>query len=72
MVALNFKGLLMSKKCIEEIKIHVPPKLKCDLQEIAAKKGHESLSTFLRQVLREYAYGNLSPERDLLAGSVRD
>jgi metal-responsive CopG/Arc/MetJ family transcriptional regulator len=62
----------MSKKCIEEIKVHVPPKLKCDLQEIAAKKGYDSMSTFVRQILREYTYGNLSPNRDLLAGSVRD
>lgn len=59
-------------KCTEEIKLHLPEKLKADLKELAAVRGHDSLSPFIRQVLREFAYGQLSPHRDLLAGAVRD
>ncbi len=60
------------EKCTEEIKLHLGEKLKLDLKELAALHGHDSLSPFIRQTLREFAYGKLSPNRDLLAGSVRD
>lgn len=60
------------EKCTEEIKLHLPDKLKADLKELAALNGHDSLSPFIRQILREYAYGKLTPHRDLLAGAVRD
>jgi ribbon-helix-helix protein, copG family len=60
------------EKCTEEIKLHLGEKLKADLKELAAARGHDSLSPFIRQILREYAYGQLNPHRDLLAGAVRD
>ncbi|BBE09647.1 Uncharacterized protein MCB1EB_1486 [Mycoavidus cysteinexigens] len=60
------------EKCTEEIKLHLGEKLKTDLKELAALKGHDSLSPFIRQILREFIYGKLSPHRDLLAGTVRD
>ncbi len=60
------------EKCTEEIKLHLGEKLKADLKELAALKGHDSLSPFIRQILREFIYGKLSPHRDLLAGTVRD
>lgn len=60
------------EKCTEAIALHLNETLKADLKEMAAKSGHEKLSTFIRQVLREYAYGKHSPHRDLLAGTVSD
>ena len=60
------------EKCTEEIKLHLGEKLKGDLKELAALAGHDSLSPFIRQILREHVYGKLSPHRDLLAGTVRD
>ena len=60
------------EKCTEEIKLHLPNKLKEDLKEAAAIAGHDSLSPFIRQVLREHLYGHINPHRDLLAGAVRD
>lgn len=60
------------EKCTEEIKLHLGEKLKCDLKELAAAKGHDSLSPFIRSVLKSYVYGHLSPNRDLLAGTVSD
>lgn len=60
------------EKCTEDVRVHLGEKLKQDLKELAAVNGHDSLSPFIRQILRSYAYGNLNPHRDLLAGSVRD
>ncbi len=60
------------KKCTDAIALHLNETLKADIKELAAKAGHEKLSTFIRQVLREYAYGKRSPGRDLLAGTVSD
>lgn len=60
------------EKCTEEIKLHLGEKLKADLKELAAMAGHDSLSPYIREVLRRHAYGQISPFRDLLAGSVRD
>ena len=60
------------EKCTEEIKLHLGEKLKADLKELAALAGHDSLSPYIRQVLREHVYGKLSPHRDLLAGTVCD
>ena len=61
-----------AEKCTEEVKLHLGEKLKADLKELAAVKGHDTLSPFIRQILREYVYGHLTPHRDLLAGAVRD
>ena len=60
------------EKCTEEVKLHLGEKLKADLKELACVAGHDSLSPFIRQILREFAYGTLSPHRDLLAGAVKD
>lgn len=60
------------EKCTEAIALHLNETLKADLREMAGKAGHEKLSTFIRQVLREYAYGKHNPQRDLLAATVRD
>lgn len=60
------------EKCAEEIKVHLGEKLKQDLKELAALDGEERLSTYIRKVLRKHCYGQLNPNRDLLAGSVRD
>lgn len=60
------------EKCIADTKVYLGEKLKSDLKELAAVKGHDSLSPFIRQILREFVYGKLSPHRDLLAGTVRD
>lgn len=60
------------EKCTEEIKLHLGEKLKADLKELAAQRGHDSLSPYIRQVLRQHVYGQLNPHRDLLAGAVRD
>lgn len=60
------------EKCTEEIKLHLGEKLKADLKEMAAMEGHDSLSPYIRQILRYHVYGKLSPHRDLLAGAVRD
>lgn len=60
------------EKCTSAVALHLSDTLKADLREMAAKAGHEKLSTFIRQVLREYAYGKHSPHRDLLAGTVSD
>ena len=60
------------EKNTDEIKVHLGETLKSDLKVIAARQGFESLSPFIRKVLREYAYGHGSEQRDLLAGTVRD
>ncbi len=60
------------EKCTEDIRIHLGDRLKHDLRDLAAASGHDSLSGFIRHVLREYAYGKLSPYRDLLSVNVRD
>ena len=61
-----------SEKCTEEIKLHLGEKLKADLKELAVREGHESLSPYIRQILREFVYGKHMPNRDVLAGAVRD
>jgi hypothetical protein len=60
------------EKKTEETKVWLGETLKSDLKVIAAREGFESLSPFIRKVLRMYAYGNCSEPRDLLAGTVRD
>lgn len=60
------------EKLTDEVKVHLGETLKSDLKVIAARQGFESLSPFIRKVLREYAYGHGSEQRDLLAGTVRD
>ncbi len=61
-----------AEKCTEEIKLHLGERLKLDLKDLAASSGHDSLSAYIRQILREYVYGKVSPYRDLLSGNVRD
>lgn len=60
------------EKLTDEVKVHLGETLKSDLKVIAARQGFESLSPFIRKVLREFAYGHGSEQRDLLAGTVRD
>ncbi len=60
------------EKLTEEIHLHLGDRLKHDLRDLAAANGHDSLSGFIRHILREYAYGKLSPHRDLLSANVRD
>ncbi len=60
------------EKCTEEIRVWLGDTLKSDLKVVAARQGFESLSPFIRKVLREYAYGHGSDQRDLLAGTIRD
>lgn len=58
------------EKCTEATPVHLGETLKADLREIAARAGHEKLSTYIRQVLRHHVYGHHNPQRDLLADSV--
>ncbi|MDU4299952.1 MAG: ribbon-helix-helix protein, CopG family [Eikenella corrodens] len=60
------------EKCTEEVKLHLPEKLKADLKTLAAVRGYDSLSPLIRQLLREKLYGEVTPNQDLLAGAVRD
>ena len=60
------------EKCTQEIKLHLGETLKSDLKVLTAKAGHESLSAYIRQVLRMHVYGQLNPMPDLLTGAVRD
>lgn len=60
------------EKKTEDIRVWLGETLKSDLKVIAARQGFESLSPFIRKVLREYAYGHGSEKRDILAGTVRD
>jgi hypothetical protein len=60
------------EKLDSPVAVHLGETLKADLKEMAAKAGHEKLSTYIRQVLRVHAYGNHNPQRDLLANSVSD
>ena len=60
------------EKCTEEVKLHLPEKLKADLKTLAAIRGYDSLSPLIRQLLREKLYGEVTPHQDLLAGAVRD
>ena len=60
------------EKNTDEIKVWLGETLKSDLMVIAARQGYESLSPFIRKILREYAYGHGSEQRDLLAGTVSD
>jgi hypothetical protein len=59
------------EKCTEEIKLHLGPHLKVDLERLCAKAGQEALSPFIRQLLSEVVYGKLNPHGDLMAASVR-
>lgn len=56
------------EKCTDDVRIWLSETLKSDLKVIAATQGFDSLSPFIRKVLREYAYGHGSERRDLLAG----
>jgi hypothetical protein len=60
------------EKCSEETKVWLGETLKSDLKVAAAKEGFDSLSPFIRKILREWMYGHGSEQRDLLAGTVRD
>lgn len=60
------------EKCTEDIRVHLGERLKSDLKDAAAAAGHDSLSPFIRQILRAHLYGHINPHRDLLAGTVRD
>lgn len=60
------------EKCTEGIRVWLGDTLRADLKVVAARQGFDSLSPFIRKVLREYAYGHGSEQRDLLAGTVRD
>jgi hypothetical protein len=60
------------EKCSEEAKMWLGETLMSDLKVQAAKEGFDSLSPFMRKILREYMYGHGSDQRDLLAGTVRD
>jgi len=60
------------EKNTEPIRVHLGETLKADLKVAAAKHGFDSLSPFIRRILREWAYGNCDSQRDLLAESVRD
>lgn len=62
----------MSEKCTEEIKLHLGETLKADLKAMAAKEGFDSLSPYIRLIIRKHLYGNINPQQDLLAGTVRD
>ncbi len=60
------------EKCNDDIRVHLGETLKSDLKVIAARQGFDSLSAYIRNILREFAYGHISEGRDLLAGTVRD
>ena len=60
------------EKNTEPVRLYLNDSLKCDLKSLAASKGFESLSAYIRYVLRHHAYGHCAPQRDLLAESVRD
>ena len=60
------------EKCTDAIRVWLGETLKSDLRVLAAKQGFESLSPFIRKILREYAYGHGSEQRDLLAEAVKD
>ncbi|BBE09702.1 Uncharacterized protein MCB1EB_1541 [Mycoavidus cysteinexigens] len=60
------------EKLTDDIRVWLGEKLKADLKELAAAKGYGSLSPFIRLVLSEFVYGKLRPDRDLMAGRVRD
>jgi AraC-like DNA-binding protein len=60
------------EKLTEDCRVWLGETLKSDLKVIAARQGFDSLSPFIRKILREYSYGHCSEQRDLLAESVRD
>lgn len=60
------------EKCTEDVRVHMSETLKSDLKVAAAKAGFESLSPFIKKILREYMYGHSSEQRDLLAETIRD
>ena len=62
----------LREKCTDDIRVWLGETLKSDLKVAAAKQGFDSLSPFIRRILREYMYGHGSEQRDLLAGTVRD
>ena len=55
------------EKLTDEVKVWLGETLKSDLKVIAHRQGFE-----IRKILREYAYGHGSEQRDLLAGTVSD
>jgi hypothetical protein len=71
-VLVFYQGPVRHEKCTEEIKLWLPEKLKSDLKTYALRRGHESLSTAIRQMLREALYGQLDPNPDARQGAVRD
>jgi len=60
------------EKCTDVIRVHLGETLKSDLRVVAARQGSDSLSSFIRRVLRDYVYGHGTEQRDLLAERVRD
>ena len=60
------------EKCTDDVRVHLGETLKSDLKVVASKQGFESLSPFIRKILREFCYGHSSDQRDLLAESVSD
>jgi plasmid stability protein len=60
------------EKGTDVIRVHLNETLKSDLRVVAARQGADSLSAFIRKVLRDYVYGHGNERRDILAGTVRD
>ncbi len=60
------------EKFIDDIRVWLDETLKSDLKVMAARQGAESLSPFIRKILRDYAYGHCGEKRDSLAEKVRD
>lgn len=60
------------EKCTDAIRVHINETLKSDLKALAAAHGFDSLSTFIRFILRNHVYGHGNTPRDLLAETVRD
>jgi metal-responsive CopG/Arc/MetJ family transcriptional regulator len=63
------------EKCTDDIRVWLGETLRNDLKVLAAKHGFDSLSPFIRKILREFVYGHYghgNEQRDLLAGTVRD
>lgn len=60
------------EKCTAEMKLRLGDALLADLKSFAAQQGYDSLSPLIRQVLRQFMYGHVTPNRDLLSAGVRD
>lgn len=61
-----------AEKCTEELKLRLGTELLVDLRSLAAQQGYDSLSPYIRLVLRRHVYGHATPNRDLLSAGVRD